>query len=89
MPHHGMVWYGKSNSLPIPMVFYTPTIPYQNVLVWYGKCQDPIWYHVLLPITPKSIRVPKLTKVQILFYVLLIDFIYIYIYLYTNICKVV
>ena len=63
MPHHGMVWYGKWNSLPIPMVFYPHTIPYQNVLVWYGKSQTPLWYHVLVLNTPKSIRVPKLNLV--------------------------
>src|SRR5437588_11427688 len=32
MPHHGMVWYGKSNSLPIPFLYHT--IPKRFGMVW-------------------------------------------------------
>src|SRR5438105_12203331 len=32
MPHHGMVWYGKSNSLPIPFPYNT--IPKRFGMVW-------------------------------------------------------
>ena len=73
--------------LEIEFSSHTIPIPYHTKTVWYGMgnreiSQTPLWYHVLLPITPKSISIPKFTKVQILFYILLIDFIYIYIYLY-------
>src|SRR2546423_11051478 len=63
-----MVWEIEFSSHTIPIPYHTKTFRYG-----IGNreiSQTPLWYHVLLPTTPKSIRVPKLDLVYNLNYIL-------------------